>query len=106
MDRIDGDALARGENADDAVAGDRAALGEAHRQVAAHASDGNAAGILLARPLARPRPAEFEAHDLAQSEPAFVVALDLAAALGRFLRLLPGKHRPDDVGRCKLAAAD
>ena len=42
VDRIDGDALAWIENADDAVAGDRAVLGEAHRQVAAQAPDRDA----------------------------------------------------------------
>src|ERR1700730_12087636 len=42
LDRVDGDSLAGGENADNAVARNRAAVGrEAHRQISIDAADGN-----------------------------------------------------------------
>ena len=48
LDRIDRDALARRDDADDAVAGHGAAAGrEAHRQVAARAADGDGLSALV-----------------------------------------------------------
>src|SRR5690606_27683780 len=88
---VDGDALPRRENANDAIARNRAALGELDRKIAAQSSDGDAARSVLAAARAGAGPAEFEAHHLAEPKPSFVVALDLAPALGSLLRLFLGE---------------
>src|SRR6185436_941780 len=53
VDGVDGDALARGDDADDAVARQRvAAAREVHRHARDQALDGDLAGLLLVRPVA------------------------------------------------------
>ena len=86
MDGIDRYALAGVENADDALAGNRAALSEMNDGRAIHASDRNALPLLLVLGAGqKARPPEFEACHAAQIEPAFVVAGDGAALWRRLL---------------------
>src|SRR5262245_27037709 len=109
MNRIDGDALARVEDADDAVAWDRAVRCEADRQIAAQAPDRDAVcagGALAFAAAARAGPTELQAHDLAEAEPAFFSALDFAPPLWRLALRVFRAGGLDDVGGGQLTAAD
>src|SRR5579864_5021248 len=78
MDRIDRDALARRQDADDALAGHRAALRrEANGQIAANTADRN--GVL--RVIALAKRLEHQAGRLVEAEPA-AVALRRRGASG------------------------
>src|SRR5690242_8473115 len=66
LDRINGNALAGSEDADDAVARHRTALrSETHRQIGIDATDGNCAAFNFRRQLELHRPAEFQAKPAA-----------------------------------------
>ena len=98
LDRINGNALAGREDANDAVARHRTALrSEAHRQIGIDAADGDCAAFCFRRQLELHRPAKC------QAEPA---AFGLRRDRSNALVLVVGIHGADHVGCLHLAATD
>src|SRR5262249_9768667 len=99
LDRVDGNALAGREDADDAVARHRSAIGcEAHRQVGVDAPDRDCSAGLAGH-------LHFDRLGFFQPEPA-ALRLRLLRDGGGALLLVVGVHGAYDVGSAHLAATD